>query len=111
MVIMSERIVARYLKHVTDDMLQNNRTEIKCLCRKCRLKTLHDPFSRKLQEHLLMRGFMDGYTRWMSDEDEEGGEDEELPHMMEKTKSHPHMIMEIKMLNNMDKIMRTRRRR
>ena len=30
-----------------------------------------DPDSGQLQNHLLVRGFMDGYTRWISDEDDE----------------------------------------
>jgi hypothetical protein len=42
-----------------------------------------DPYSGSLQSHLLSRGFMDGYTRWISDEDAESvhgagtGNDEE----------------------------------
>jgi hypothetical protein len=72
MVIMSERIVTRYLKYATDDMFQNNRTEIRCPCRKCKLGTLLNFFSSILQEHLLMHGFMDGHTQWISDEDDEG---------------------------------------
>src|SRR5664279_4668794 len=71
MVIMSERIVTRYLKNATDDMLQNNREEIRCPCRKCKLSTLHHPFSGKVRDHLLMRGFMDGHTQWLCDEDDE----------------------------------------
>ena len=69
--IMRERDVARYLKHATADMYRNNRTEIRCPCRKWKLGTLLNPFSGTLQEHLLMRDFMDGHTHWMSDEDDE----------------------------------------
>jgi hypothetical protein len=32
MVIMRERNVAIYLKHATDDILQNKSTEINCMC-------------------------------------------------------------------------------
>jgi hypothetical protein len=66
---MSEGIVARYMKAATHDMIQNNQTEIKCPCKRCKLKCYVDPYSGVLQSHLLSRGFMDGYTRWISDED------------------------------------------
>ena len=72
MIIMSEKIVDRYLKHATTAMFQNNRTQIRCPCRKCKEKNLLNPFDGKLQEHLLMRGFMDSHTHWMIDEDDAG---------------------------------------
>jgi hypothetical protein len=71
MIIMRERTVDRYLKHAMDDMLQNNRTEIRFLYRRCKLGTLLNPFSGKLQEHRLMRGSMDSHTQWISDEDDD----------------------------------------
>ena len=71
MVITRERNVARYLKYATNDMFQNNCTEIRCPCKKCKLGTLHNPFSGRLQEHLLMRGFMDGHTQWISDDEDD----------------------------------------
>jgi hypothetical protein len=73
MVMMKESTVIRYLSHATDDMIQNNRKEIRCPCRKCKLRTLFNPFSGKVLEHLLMSGFMDGHTQWMG---EDGNEDE-----------------------------------
>jgi hypothetical protein len=48
MIIMRGRIVTRYLKSATEDMLQNNHTEIRCLCRS---KKVLDPFSSCLKEH------------------------------------------------------------
>jgi hypothetical protein len=80
---MSEGIVARYMKAATHDMIQNNQTEIKCPCKRCKLKCYVDPYFGVLQSHLLSRGFMDGYTRWISAEDvdnvhgAETGNDEE----------------------------------
>ena len=65
---MSESIVARYLKAAKADMIQNNRTEIRCPCRRCKLGSLIDPDSGELENHLLVRGFMVGYTRWISEE-------------------------------------------
>jgi hypothetical protein len=80
---MNEGIVARYMKVVTHDMIQNNQMEIKCLCHRCKLKCYIDPYFGQLQSHLLSHGFMDGYTRWISDEDDDNvhgaatGNDEE----------------------------------
>ena len=73
MAAMSEAVVNRYLKHATEDMFRHNRTEIRCPCRKCKLVGLINPFSGKLLEHLLMPGFMDGHTQWLSDEDDHEG--------------------------------------
>jgi hypothetical protein len=69
MVMMKESTLIRYLSHATDDMIQNNRKEIRCPCQKCKLRTLFNPFFGKLLEHLLMSGFMDGHTQWMGEDD------------------------------------------
>jgi hypothetical protein len=80
---MNEGIVARYMKAATHDMIQNNQTEIKCPCHRYKLKCYIDPYFGQLQSHLLSRGFMDSYTRWISDEDDDNvhggamGNDEE----------------------------------
>ena len=50
--------VARYKKDVKAGMILNNRTQIRCPCRKCKLRTWIDPDSGQLEEHLLRRGFM-----------------------------------------------------
>src|SRR3954466_15694471 len=70
--IMSEGIVARFLKCATADMIRNNKTDIRCPCRRCKLNWVIDPDSGNLQEHLLRHGFMDGYTRWISDDEDDG---------------------------------------
>jgi hypothetical protein len=80
---MNEGIVARYMKAATHDMIQNNQTEIKCPCHRCKLKCYIDPYFGQLQSRLLSRGFMDGYTQCISDEDDDNvhgavtGNDEE----------------------------------
>src|SRR3954465_714761 len=70
--IMSECIVARFLKCATADMIRNNKTEIRCLCRRCKLNWVIDPDFKNLQAHLLRHGSMDGYTRWISDDEDDG---------------------------------------
>ena len=72
MVMMSEKEVDRYLRHATEDMYKNDKDEIRCSCRNCKLMTLHRPFSGVVRDHLLMRGFMDGGATlsWMNDEDD-----------------------------------------
>src|SRR5664279_4938688 len=62
---MSEGIMARYLKSAMADMIRNNMTEIRCPCRRCKLRSWIKPDSGLLESHLLVRGFMDGYTRWI----------------------------------------------
>jgi hypothetical protein len=80
---MSEGIVARYMKVVMHDMIQNNQTEIKWPCKICKLKCYINPYSGLLRSDLLSHGFMYAYTRWISDEDDDNvhgavtGNDEE----------------------------------
>ena len=67
---MTEGIVNRFLSSAKAEMLQKNETEIRCPCRRCKLKSLiADPDSGQVRDHLLLRGFMDGY-RWQGDEDD-----------------------------------------
>src|ERR1041384_1755014 len=68
---MSERVVNKYLRYATDDMIQNNRTEIRCPCRKYKKVGLLNPFSEELLEHLLIHGFMDGHTQWLDEDDDD----------------------------------------
>ena len=74
--IMSEGIVARFLKCATADMIRNNKTDIRCPCRRCKLNWVIDLDSGNLQAHLLRHGFMDGYTRWISDDIDDGDGEE-----------------------------------
>ena len=56
-------------------MYANNRTRIRCPCARCKEGVLLDPFDRGyLKVHLLMNGFMDGYTRWIRE-----GDDDDTP--------------------------------
>ena len=64
---MTEGIVNRFLSSTKAEMIQKNETEIRCPCQRCKPKSLMDPDS--IMEHLLVRGFMDGY-RWQGDEDD-----------------------------------------
>ena len=105
---MSERVVNKYLRYATDDMIQNNRTEIRCPCRKCKKVGLLNPFSGELLEHLLIHGFMDGHTQWLDEDDDDEVHDGARMIMIsmtiititsKKTKSRliilPHMMLEI----------------
>ena len=76
---MTEGIVNRFLSSAKAEMLQKNETEIRCPCRRCKLKSLTDPDSRDMSKmqaeepyrpgFLLVHGFMDGY-RSQGDEDD-----------------------------------------
>src|SRR3954468_3289254 len=67
--------VARWMQCVTNDMLRNNRSDIRCSCQRCKLQCVTEPDSGILQRHLKHNGLMDGYTRWISDE---AGEEEDV---------------------------------
>ena len=75
--VMSEITLARWMQCATNDMVWNNRTDIRCSCRRYKLECVTEPGSGVLQSHLMCNGFMDGYTRWISDkaveEDVNGG--------------------------------------
>ena len=59
--MMIEGIVNRFLRSAKAEMLQKNETEIRCPCRRCKLKSLiADPDSGQVRDHLLLHGFMDG---------------------------------------------------
>src|SRR3954463_6302881 len=59
----------------TNDMLRNNRTDIRCPCRRCKLECVTEPDSRILEKHLKTNVLIDGYTRWISDEVSDQEED------------------------------------
>ena len=68
--MMTEGIVNRFLSSAKAEMLQKNETEIRCPCLRCKLKSLIAGLdSGQVRDHLLLRGFMDGY-RWQGDEDD-----------------------------------------
>src|ERR1041385_4150549 len=66
---MTGGIVDRFLRSAKAEMIQKNETEIRCPCRRCKMKCLLDPDSQTIKGHLLTRGFMDGY-RWQGDEED-----------------------------------------
>src|SRR3954464_10982046 len=66
--MLSDITVARWMQCATNDMLRNNRSDIRCPCRRCKLHCVTEPDSGILQRHLECNGLMDGYTRWISDE-------------------------------------------
>src|SRR6266567_2870598 len=55
---MSSARISRYKKDAKEDMIRNNRRQIRCPCRSCKLERLINPDSGQLEEHLLRRGFM-----------------------------------------------------
>src|ERR1041385_3312123 len=73
--MLSDITVARWMQCATNDMLRNNRTDIRCLCRRYKLKCVTEPDSGILERHLKRNGLMDGYTWWISDE---AGEEEDV---------------------------------
>jgi hypothetical protein len=88
--MVSGMMVERWLRSAVQDMNENNRTEILCPCQRCKEGVWLDPYEGgRLMVHLLMTGFMDGYTRWIIEDDDEDtdvaanddtGPDEEMTH-------------------------------
>src|ERR1043165_7532615 len=74
--MLSDITVARWLQCPTNDMLRNNRTDIRCPCRRCKLECLTEPDSGILEKHLKRNGLMYGHTRWINDET--GDQEEDL---------------------------------
>src|SRR4051812_5753167 len=73
--MLSDITVTRWMQCATNEMLQNNRTDIRCPCQRCKLQCMTEPISRILERHLKCNGLMNGYTRWISDE---AGEEEDV---------------------------------
>jgi hypothetical protein len=65
------RKVSKYVRHAVEDMLHYGRDEISCPCSKCKDRVSFDPFQGSVKSHLLRSGFMSGFTRWISAEDDE----------------------------------------
>ena len=62
--MVSGTMVDRWLRSAVQDMKENNRTKVLCPCRKCKGIVWLDPHDDgRVEAHLLMTGFMDGYTR------------------------------------------------
>ena len=66
------RMVERYWQSAVDDMYEKILKDVLCPCRKCKGGVRLDPFKGgKFKAHLLMHGFMDGHTRWISEDDDD----------------------------------------
>ena len=82
--VVSKPLLDRWMKCARAKMARANIDEIRCPCRDCRLRFRIRHDCGLLELHLIRRGFMDGYTRWIrDDEDDEdvnavaNGEDED----------------------------------
>ena len=74
--MVSGTMVDRWLRSVVQDMKEYNRTEVLCPCRKCKGIVWLDPHDDgRVEAHLLMTGFMDGYTRWITEDEDDDVED------------------------------------
>src|SRR3989337_4151050 len=74
--MVSGTMVERWLRSVVQDMNENNRTEIICPCRRCKGGVWLDPYEDGcVMAHLLMAGFMDGYTRWIIEDEDDDDEE------------------------------------
>ena len=71
----SDITMARWMQCKTNDILRNNRSDIRCPCWRYKLQCVTEPDSGILQRHLKRNGLMDGYTWWISDE---AGEEEDV---------------------------------
>ena len=71
--MVSGTVVDRWLRSAVQDMKENNLTEVLCPCQKCKGIVWLDRYDDgHVEAHLLMTGFMDGYTRWIiEDEDDD----------------------------------------
>ena len=64
--MVSGTMVDKWLRSVVQDMKENNLTEVLCPCRKCKGIVWLDPYDDgRVEAHLLMTDFMDGYTWWI----------------------------------------------
>ena len=74
--MVSGTMVDRWLRSAVQDMKENNRTEVLCPCQKCKGIVWLDPYDDgRVEAHLLMTGFMDGYTRWIIEDEDDDVED------------------------------------
>ena len=70
------RMVERYWQSAVDDMYEKRLKDVLCPCRKCKGIVWLDPHvDGRAEAHLLMTGFMDGYTRWIIEDEDDDVED------------------------------------
>ena len=67
----SKPILDRWMECARAEMARANMNDIRCPCRDCRLRILIRHDCGLLEAHLIRRGFMDGYTRWMQDDEDD----------------------------------------
>src|SRR3954471_18844473 len=73
--------IARYKKDAKTDMIRQNRSQIRCPCRSCKLNSWMDPDSEQLEEHLPRRGFFEQAPPATGAREDGGrGEDGEVHH-------------------------------
>ena len=81
-VMMRSGQISRYKEEAKAEMIQCNRRQIRCPCRKCKLERWIDPDSGQLEDHLLRHGFMLGLNQAPTanapghDEGDVGGQDD-----------------------------------
>ena len=71
--MVSGTVVDRWLRSTVQDLKENNLTVVLCPCRRCKGRVWFDPYDA--MAHLLMTGFVDGYTRWIIEDDDDDVED------------------------------------
>ena len=67
----SKPILDRWMECARAEMARANIDEIRCPCRDCRLRFRIRHDCGLLESHLIRRGFMDGYTRWIRDDEDD----------------------------------------
>ena len=86
--MVSGTMVDRWLRSAVQDMKENNLTEVLCPCRRCKGGVWLDPYEDgRLMAHLLMTSFMDGYTRWIIEDEDDDVEDADGQAMMTRGKT------------------------
>ena len=74
--MVSGTMVDRWLRSAVLDMKENNWTEVLGPCRKCKGIVCLEPYDDvRVEAHLLMTCFMDGYTRWIIEDEDDDIED------------------------------------
>ena len=74
--MVSGTMVDRWLRSAVQDMKENNLTKVLCPCRKCKGIVWLDRYDDgSVEAHLLMTGFMDGYTLWITEDEDDDVED------------------------------------
>ena len=76
---MNSTQINSYKEEAKAEMIRCNGRQIRCPCRSCKFERLIDPDSGQLEEHLLRRGFMEGFDQAPAANvvpEDEGGQDD-----------------------------------